>query len=211
MIGIAAGALQGARPAGAPGAVFKGIPFARPPVGPLRWHAPLPVIPWRGVRDASHFSAACMQDGRGGPIGSEDCLYLNVWTPEWPVRSPHPVMLWLFGGANAVGSAGEPAFDGAALARHGLVVVTTNYRVGVMGFMAHPALSAQSPHHSSGNYALLDQLIALRWIRDNIAPFGGDPHHVTLFGQSSGAFDVMLLMTSPLAKGLFVNAIAESG
>jgi len=208
---IAAGALQGTLAAGAPGAVFKGIPFARPPVGPLRWRAPLPAVPWRGVRDAAHFSPACMQGGRGGPTGSEDCLYLNVWTPEWPARSRHPVMLWLFGGANAVGSASDPTLDGASLARHGVVVVTANYRPGVMGFMAHPALSAESPHGSSGNYALLDQLLALRWIRENIGRFGGDPHHVTLFGQSSGAFDVMVLMTSPLARGLFVDAIAESG
>jgi para-nitrobenzyl esterase len=166
---------------------------------------------WQGVKDASAFAPPCTQNGRDGPTGIEDCLYLNVWSPQWPPGGSHPVMVWLFGGANSVGSASNPIFDGAALARRGVVVVTTNYRVGVLGFMAHPALSAASSHHSSGNYALLDQIMALRWVRENIAKFGGDPTHVTLFGQSSGSYDLLLLMTSPLAKGLFSNAIAESG
>lgn len=193
------------------GAVFKGIPFAQPPVGDLRWREPLPVMPWQGVKRALAFAPACAQLTRDGVAGDEDCLYLNVWAPQWPPRAAHPIMLWLFGGANATNSASTPIFDGSALAKHGVVVVTMNHRVGAMGFLAHPALSAESPHASSGNYALLDQLMALRWIRDNIAAFGGDPQRVTVFGQSSGSYDLLLLMTSPLAKGLFIQAIAQSG
>lgn len=210
-VALRSGELQGSLPQGAPGAVFEGIPFAQPPLGSLRWHEPVPPKPWPRVKHATAFGAPCVQMGRDGLSGAEDCLYLNVWTPAWPARAAAPVMLWLFGGANTVGSAGISLFDGSALARYGMVVVTANYRVGVMGFMAHPALSAESPHQSSGNYALLDQIMALRWIRQNIGKFGGDPRHVTLFGQSSGSYDLMLLMTSPLAKGLFVNAIAQSG
>jgi len=208
---VAAGTLEGFFDAAAPGAVFKGIPFAQPPVGNLRWHEPVAIQAWTGVKRAASFAPACMQNGREGPSGAEDCLYLNVWTPEWPTHGKHPVMLWLFGGANSTGSAVNPVFDGSALAQRGVVVVTINHRVGVMGFLAHPALAAESPHKSSGNYALLDQMMALRWVRENIAAFGGDPQHVTLFGQSSGSYDLLLLMTSPLAKGLFVNAIAQSG
>jgi para-nitrobenzyl esterase len=207
---LVSGTLEGVQGEGS-AAVFKGVPFAQPPVGPLRWHEPVPVKPWIGVRDASAFGGTCAQNGRGGPSGSDDCLYLNVYTPEWPPQSPHPVMLWLYGGANATGSAGNNQFDGTALGRRGMVVVTANYRVGVMGFMGHPQLSAESPHHASGNYGLLDELSALHWVKENIAKFGGDPNHVTLFGQSSGAYDIQVLMTSPLAKGLFVNAITESG
>ncbi|HUO22010.1 MAG TPA: carboxylesterase family protein [Caulobacteraceae bacterium] len=206
-----AGVLRGFKPDGAPGAVFKGVPFAQPPVGPLRWHEPLPALAWSGVKDASVAAPACAQISREGPTSREDCLYLNVWTPEWPLRGPHPVMLWLFGGANVVGSASMPGFDGAALARRGVVVVAANYRVGVMGFLAHPALSAESSHGSSGDYALLDQIMALRWIHENAARFGGDPANVTVFGQSAGAYDILLLMASPLARGLFQHAIAESG
>ena len=209
MLGV--GSLDGSFAPSAPGAVFKGVPFAQPPVGRLRWHEPLPVSPWESVKVASSFGSACFQYAGGVPSGDEDCLYLNIWTPEWPVRSLRPVMLWLFGGANATGSAANPTFDGSAFARQGMVVVTANYRLGVMGFMAHPGLSRESEHGSSGNYALLDQIMALRWIRENIAAFGGDPLHVTLFGQSSGSYDLLLLMTSPLARGLFVNAIAQSG
>lgn len=208
---LVAGVVEGFFEPGAPGAVFKGIPFAQPPIGSLRWREPAPMKPWQDVKVAAAFAPACSQNGRDGPTGSEDCLYLNVWMPAWPSRSSYPVMMWLFGGANSVNSASNPLFDGAALARHGVIVVTVNHRVGVMGFMAHPALSAESSHGSSGNYALLDQLMALRWIRENIAQFGGDPQHVTLFGQSSGSYDLLLLMTSPLAKGLFVNAIAQAG
>lgn len=207
---LSVGVLQGEVSALAPGAVFRGVPFAKPPVGPLRWREPVAVESWAGVRMATEFGADCSQQGSRGP-GDEDCLYLNVWTPEWPIRNSHPVMLWIFGGANRSNSANNPDFDGAALAAEGVVVVTMNHRVGVMGFLAHPALSAESAHGSSGNYALLDQLMALRWIRDNIREFGGDPQVVTLFGQSSGSYDLQLLMTSPLAQGLFQRAIGQAG
>ena len=206
---LRAGALEGV--AAESGAIFKGIPFAQPPVGDLRWRPPAAPKSWKGARDASAPGAACAQFVRGAATGEEDCLYLNIWTPEWPLRGRHPVMLWFFGGANSNGSANNPVFDGAALAKQGVVVVTANFRVGAMGFLAHPALSAESPKKSSGNYTLLDQIEALRWIKANIARFGGDPARVNVFGQSSGSYDILLLMTSPLAKDLFVNAIAQSG
>ena len=211
VVSVTGGEIRGALVPGA-GASFKGVPFAQPPVGPLRWREPMPVVAWRGIRDAVAYGSACTQVNRqNGFTGSEDCLYLNIWTPEWPSKGPHPVMLWLYGGANATGSAGNPGSDGANLARRGVVVVTMNYRIGAMGFMAHPDLSAASPHHASGNYGLLDELMALQWVRENAAKFGGDSQKVTLFGQSSGSFDVQVLMASPLAKGLFQYAIAESG
>lgn len=208
---VAAGVLEGAIPAGAPGAVFRGIPYAAPPVGSLRWRPPAAPAAWSGAREAIEFAPACAQLSRDGATGSEDCLYLNVWTPQWPMRAKAPVMVWLFGGANVTGSGSSPVFDGAALARRGVVVVTLNHRVGAMGFLAHPALSAESAHGSSGNYALLDQIAALQWVQANISRLGGDPAQVTLFGQSSGSYDLLLLMTSPLAKGLFDKAIAQSG
>ena len=214
----------------APGAAFKAIPFAEPPVGALRWREPQPVKPWRSVRDATRYSAACVQNPIGtgvflAPLArrygasyptprwdlSEDCLYLNVWTPEWPVKEPRAVMLWLHGGSNRIGSGNEPGYDGAELARHGVVVVTINYRLGPLGFFAHPALTRESPHHSSGNYGLLDQIAALRWVRENIAKFGGDPARVTVFGESAGSIDAGMLMCSPLTTGLFARAIMESG
>ena len=214
----------------APGAVFKAIPFAEPPVGALRWREPQPVKPWRGVRDATRYSAACVQNPIGtgiflAPLArryganypaprwdiSEDCLYLNVWTPEWPVKEPHAVMFWLHGGSNRIGSGNEPGYDGAELSRHGVVVVTINYRLGPLGFFAHPALTRESPHHASGNYGLLDQIAALRWVREHIAEFGGDPARVTVFGESAGSIDAGMLMCSPLATGLFARAIMESG
>jgi para-nitrobenzyl esterase len=142
---------------------------------------------------------------------SEDCLYLNVWTPEWPAQRALPVMVWLHGGSNSVGNGAQPTYNGAALTARGVVVVTLNYRLGSLGFFSHPELTAKSPHHSSGNYGLLDQLAALRWVRDNIAKFGGDPQNVTLFGESAGAIDAAMLMTSPLADGLFRRVISESG
>ncbi len=195
------------------GAVFEGIPYAQPPVGPQRWREPSPAAPWDGVRNATSFGPPCAQNAGGRPLerGSEDCLYLNVWTPEWPVRSPKPVVVWLHGGGNFGGTASDASASGAGLAARGLVVVTLNYRLGMFGFFAHPALTRESPHHASGNYGLMDQIAALRWVHDNIAPFGGDPARVTLGGQSAGAVDVNVLMTSPLAKGLFHRAIAESG
>ena len=190
------------------GAVFKGIPFAAPPVGDLRWREPNPVKPWIGIRDATAFGSRCMQSGKNV---SEDCLYLNVWTPEWPAKSRRPVMLWIHGGGNFAGSSGEAIFDGAQFAQHGVVLVSANYRLGVFGFFAHPELTAESTHHASGNYGLMDQIAALKWVHENIAKFGGDPRNVTLFGESAGALDINVLMTSPLTKGLFARLIGESG
>src|SRR5580700_3052867 len=214
----------------APGAVFKGIPFAEPPVGALRWREPQPVKPWRGVRDATRYSAACVQNPIGtaaflAPLArrygerfatpqwdlSEDCLYLNIWTPEWPAKEPRAVMFWMYGGSNRIGSGNEPGYDGAELARHGVLVVTINYRLGPLGFFAHPELTRESPHRSSGNYGLLDQIAALQWVHDNIAQFGGDPARVTVFGESAGSIDTGVLMCSALASGLFARAIMVSG
>ena len=190
------------------GAVFKGIPFAAPPVGELRWREPDPVKAWIGVRDATAFGARCMQNGKNV---SEDCLYLNVWTPEWPAKSRKPVMLWIHGGGNFAGSSSEGIFDGHKLAKRGIVLVSANYRLGVFGFFAYPELTAESPHHASGNYGLMDQVAALKWVHENIAKFGGDPRNVTIFGESAGSLDINVLMTSPLAKGLFARLIGESG
>ena len=193
------------------GAVFKGIPFAQPPLGDLRWHEPVPAKSWTGVRDATAFGPPCIQGGNLGEKSSEDCLYLNVWTPTWPMKSPAAVMVWIHGGGNFAGAGSEGYFDGENLTRHGVVLVTVNYRLGVFGFLAHPELTQESPHHVSGNYGLLDQILALRWVHDNIAKFGGNPANVTIFGESAGSLDVNVLMTSPLSKGLFERVIGESG
>ncbi|HSS95698.1 MAG TPA: carboxylesterase family protein [Terriglobales bacterium] len=199
------------------GANFLGVPYAQPPVGNLRWHEPVPPKSWSGVRDAKEFGAPCAQsvygdwNRRNAENSQEDCLYLNVLTPEWPVKAPLPVMFWLHGGANTGGTASASLYKDGTLQKHGVVLVTVNYRLGVFGFLAHPELTAESTHHASGNYALMDQIAALQWVHDNIAKFGGDPNNVTVFGQSAGALDTGLLMTSPLAKGLFQRAIAESG
>jgi para-nitrobenzyl esterase len=193
------------------GAAFKGIPFALPPTGKLRWHDPLPAKPWSGVRDATAFGPACVQGGSLGVDSSEDCLYLNVWTPQWPMKSPAAVMVWIYGGGNFAGSASDPTFNGQSLARHGVLLVTVNYRLGVFGFLALPELSKESSHHVSGNYGLLDQILALQWVHDNIARFGGDPANVTIFGESAGSLDVNVLMASPLSKGLYRRVIGESG
>jgi para-nitrobenzyl esterase len=201
------------------GAVFKGIPYAQPPVGDLRWREPMRVKPWTGVRDATAFGAICPQAppfvGNGVASG-EDCLYLNVWTPEWPSRSRKAVMVWIPGGGNIFGGviAGNPnndGNDGESLARHGVVVVSLNYRLGSFGFFAHPALTRESPHHASGNQGILDQIAALKWVRDNIATFGGDPRNVTIAGESAGSIDASFLMATPLSKGLFERVIGESG
>jgi para-nitrobenzyl esterase len=195
------------------GAVFKGIPFAQAPVGELRWRPPLPAKPWSDVRDALAFGPPCAQNSGGRILerSQEDCLYLNVWTPERPAKSPLPVMVWFHGGGNYGGTASSANFDGQSLARHGVVLVTFNYRLTIFGFLAHPELTRESPHHSSGNYGLLDQIAALQWVQANIDRFGGDPANVTIFGQSAGAVDANVLMTSPLARGLFQRVIAESG
>jgi para-nitrobenzyl esterase len=195
------------------GAVFKGIPFAQAPVGDLRWREPAAVKAWTGVREAISFGVPCAQNagGRMQQNSSEDCLFLNVWTSEWPARASKPVMVWFHGGGNYAGTASGNNFDGESLARHGVVLVTVNYRLTVFGFLAHPELTKESPHHASGNYGLMDQIAALKWVRDNISKFGGDPANITIFGQSAGAVDVNVLMTSPQAKGLFHKVIAESG
>jgi para-nitrobenzyl esterase len=203
------------------GAVFKAIPFAQPPVGDLRWREPVAPKAWNGTRDAKIFAAPCAQiDANWNTVaaktGSEDCLYLNVWTPEWPGPVAKPVMVWFHGGGNTGGSflgegGIEPSFDGERLSRHGVVVVTVSYRLGLLGFIAHPELTKESQHHASGNYGLMDQIAALKWVHENIARFGGDPGNVTIFGQSAGAHDIGILMASPLTRGLFHKAIGESG
>ena len=199
--------------------VFKGVPYARPPVGALRWRPPEPPLKWDGVRPAKAFGPRSIQFDRdktsisyfGPEAQSEDCLTLNVWTAAREPDEKRPVMVWFHGGAFAVGSGALPIFNGERLAQRCAIVVTVNHRLGVLGFMAHPELSAESPHGSSGNYGLLDEIAALRWVRDNIAAFGGDPDCVTIFGQSVGSSSVNVLMATPLARGLFHRAIAESG
>jgi para-nitrobenzyl esterase len=198
------------------GAVFKGIPYAQPPVGDLRWREPMPVRPWTGVRQATEFGPACPQATAATmpsatETSREDCLHLNVWTPEWPSRSRKPVMVWIMGGGNFGGGTLQEVIDGESLTRRGVVVVSLNYRLGSFGFFAHPALTRESPHHASGNQGLLDQIAALEWVRDNVARFGGDARNVTLFGNSAGSIDASVLMTSPLSRGLFRRVIAQSG
>lgn len=197
--------------------LFKGIPFAAPPTGELRWQRPAPVKPWEGIRPAQDWGPRCMQSNRlgdidaGNPRMAEDCLYLNVWTPATSATDRLPVMVWIHGGSNNVGAGSQPDYRGDHLAAKGVVVVTINYRLDVFGFLAHPELTRESGSNASGNYGLLDQIAALAWVSKNIAAFGGDPTQVTIFGESAGAFDVSLLMVSPLAKGLFARAIGESG
>ncbi|HEY0740679.1 MAG TPA: carboxylesterase family protein [Chryseosolibacter sp.] len=203
--------------------IFKGIPFAAPPVGELRWKAPAPVAPWSGVKACTNFSASPIQ-GKPTPFMvytpeflipeepiSEDCLYLNVWTGAKSQSEKRPVLVWIYGGGFSSGGSACPIYDGEALARKGVVFVSLNYRVGVMGFLAHPELSKENSNKTSGNYGLLDQIAALKWVQKNIAAFGGDASNVTIAGQSAGAMSVNCLVASPLAKGLFTKAIAESG
>ena len=189
--------------------IFKGIPFAAPPVGELRWKAPQPVIPWEGVRNADKFGPSPISSMGGQRDASEDCLYLNVWTPAKSQKEKLPVMVWIYGGGFSMGTSSY--YDGAPIAREDVVLVTINYRVGKLGYFAHPALSAENPEHVSGNYGILDQIAALRWVQDNIAQFGGDPKKVTIFGESAGGISVSMLCASPLAKGLFRAAISQSG
>ena len=196
---------------------FKGIPFAAPPVGPLRWKAPQPVQTWKEVRAATAFGNQCMQrrvfsDMVFRAAGmSEDCLYLNVWTPAKGATERLPVLVYFYGGGFIAGDGSEPRYDGAALARRGLVTLTVNYRLNVFGFLAHPELTKESPHRASGNYGLLDQVAALQWVRDNIGAFGGDPRKVTIAGESAGSISVSALMASPLSRGLIAGAVGESG
>jgi len=198
--------------------VYRGVPFAAPPVGDLRWKAPQPAAKWQGVRKAAEFSNACWQTPYPAaaaiyqamlPGLSEDCLYLNVWTPAKSAKDRLPVMVWIHGGGFTRGFGGTSSYNGEALARKGAIIVTINYRLGIFGFFAHPELTAESGHHASGNYALLDQIAALQWVQKNIAAFGGDPTRVTIFGESAGSWAVNALMASPLAKGLFQRAIGE--
>jgi para-nitrobenzyl esterase len=215
---IDTGALEGLDTAGV--MVFRGIPYAAPPVGQLRWRPPQPTQPWRGVRAAQQLGRNCVQHQPYGDIDpfaagvSEDCLYLNVWTKSLTPpasRAPRPVLVWIHGGGFWAGFGGEERHNATPLAKKGAVVVTLNYRLGAFGFLAHPALASESPHHAAGNYGLLDQIAALQWVKRNIARFGGDPSRVTIFGESAGGFSVGSLIASPLAKGLFQRAILESG
>jgi para-nitrobenzyl esterase len=209
-----AGAVRGAAEGGLH--VFRGIPFAQPPVGPLRWQPPLPLARWSGVRSATEFGPGCYQPpprlsniyvGKPIPL-SEDCLTLNIWKPANAKNAP--VFFWIYGGALQSGSTRDPVYDGKRLAERGVIVVSVNYRLGVLGWLAHPELSAESRDGISGNYGLLDQIRALTWVKDNISAFGGDPANVTIAGESAGALSVMYLLASPLARGLFAKGIAES-
>jgi len=213
------GAVKGAISADGKIRMFKGIPFAAPPVGPLRWKAPQPVTPWTTAREATAFGARCMQGNVFGDMmfrdsgPSEDCLYMNVWSPvpEGKKKVLLPVMVWIYGGGFAAGASSEPRQDGEVLAKKGVVVVSFNYRLGVFGFLAHPGLAKETGRSGSGNYGLLDQAEALEWVQKNIKAFGGDPANVTIFGESAGSFSVSALMASPLSKDLFKRAIGESG
>jgi para-nitrobenzyl esterase len=191
--------------------VFKGIPFAAPPVGELRWKAPQPVEKWEGVKQTTEFAPAAFQGGDPPSGKSEDCLYMNIWTPAKSARERIPVLVWIYGGGFSFGSTAEPVYTGEMLARKGVVYVSIAYRVGQLGFLAHPELSAESPHQVSGNYGLLDLIAGLEWIHRNIEAFGGDPGQVTIFGESAGGIAVSMLCASPLAKGLFHGAISQSG
>ncbi|MGN6423141.1 MAG: carboxylesterase/lipase family protein [Asticcacaulis sp.] len=187
-----------------------GIPFAAPPVGKLRWREPQPVVPWTGIKTTQTFSPACAPNADWLPNAkSEDCLYLNVWAPENAKNLP--VIVWFHGGGYYGGTAAQPVFDGANLAKHGAIVVTLNYRLGIFGFFSYPELSAESPYKTSGNQGIEDQIAALKWVKANIAAFGGDPERVTIMGESAGGETVGILVASPEAKGLFQRAIAESG
>ena len=219
VVRVDGGELQGVVDDGV--ASFKGIPYAAPPVGELRWRPPQPPAPWTGVRPAAEFGADCMQ-GRfgpppaagapGPPASSEDCLFLNVWRPASATSGAKlPVMVWIHGGGFVFGSGSFPMTSGAQFARHGVVLVSLNYRLGRFGFFAFPALSRERPEEAKGNYAYMDQIAALQWVKRNIATFGGDPGNVTIFGFSAGGVSVHSLLASPMARGLFHKAIAESG
>ena len=196
---------------------FLGIPYAQPPVGNLRWMAPVPLAKWSGVKKATEFGSHCMQGKVYGdmvfhdPGASEDCLTLNIWVPDKHVEPKLPVMVWIYGGGFVAGTTSEGRQEGSHLAQQGVIVVSMNYRLGVFGFFVHQELAKESGHNSAGNYGLLDQLEALKWVHENIAGFGGDPANVTIFGESAGSFSVSAQMASPLAKGLFQKVIGESG
>ncbi|MBN1791557.1 MAG: carboxylesterase family protein, partial [Bacteroidales bacterium] len=203
------GLLQGTHENGL--TIYKGIPFAAPPVGDLRWRAPQPAEKWEGIKQTDKFAAAPMQGGNPPSGKSEDCLYLNIWTPSKSEKEKIPVLVWIYGGGFSFGSTSDPVHNGGHLARKGVVLVSIAYRVGQLGFLAHPELSAENPNGVSGNYGLLDMIAGLKWIQKNIAAFGGDPDKVTIFGESAGGIAVSMLCASPLAKGLFHGAISQSG
>lgn len=217
VVRVATGSLAGVHDAASGLDEFKGIPYAAPPVGALRWRPPQPVATWKGIRTADGFGPRCMQRPvysdqvfhSGGM--SEDCLYLNVWKPAHAGGGKLPVLVYFYGGAFISGDSSEARYDGASLAQRGIVTVTVNYRLDVFGFLALPALAKESPAHATGNYGLLDQVAALRWVQQNIAAFGGDPQQVTIGGESAGSMSVSALMASPLSKGLMQRAIGESG
>jgi len=191
--------------------VFKGVPFAAAPVGKLRWVAPQSAIKWDGVKQATQFAASPVQGANSHSGKSEDCLYLNIWTPAKSLDEKIPVLVWIYGGGFSFGSTSEPVYNGEKLAKKGVVLVSVAYRVGQLGFLAHPELSAESADGVSGNYGLLDQIAGLKWIQKNISKFGGDPDKVTIFGESAGGISVSMLCASPLSKGLFQGAISQSG
>ncbi|MEJ7683251.1 MAG: carboxylesterase family protein [Segetibacter sp.] len=220
---IETGVISGTQNADKSISIFRGIPFATPPVGNLRWKAPQTAQPWPGVKKCVAFGPSPMQAKPAAfsmwseeflipkePI-SEDCLYLNVWTGAKSNKEKRPVLVWIYGGGFTSGGSAVPIYDGDAFAKKGIVFVSINYRVGVFGFFAHPALTKESPHKASGNYGLMDQVAALKWVQKNISAFGGDPANVTIAGQSAGSLSVNCLVATPLAKGLFTKAIAESG
>jgi len=226
VVQTAQGAVSGQKEPSSTVTVFKGIPYAAPPVGDLRWRPPQPPAAWQGVRKADAFGASCMQGIFESMLPmhmpwteeflthnkvSEDCLFLNIWTPAPRPGANLPVVMFIHGGGFSGGAGDVAVYDGANLAGKGLVVVTINYRLGVFGFLAHPDLTAESEHHSSGNYGLLDQIAALAWLKANVAPFGGDAHNITIWGQSAGALSVADLVASPLAAGLFQRGQADSG
>ena len=207
---VAGGQIRGTLADADPNVIaFKGVPYAAPPVGDLRWRPPEPVVSWDGTRDADTAGPICMQGGGGDEPQSEDCLFLNIWAPR-QTEGPLAVMLWIHGGGYVGGSGSIGIYDGTHLASKGVVLVTMNYRLNVFGFLAHPALSAESAHDASGNYGLMDMVAALEWVRDNIVMVGGDPSRVTIFGESAGGGAVMALMLVPQAEGLFHRAIAQS-
>jgi para-nitrobenzyl esterase len=210
VVQIDVGCLQGTATSG--GSAFLGVPFAAPPSGSLRWKPPQAVSRWSDVYDATRPGNECVQLDAGKLAGSEDCLNLDLWTPSLKPSSPLPVMVFIHGGGNTIGSASAPGLNGQYLAQaQGVVVINVNYRLGLLGFLAHPALDAESPFHVSGNYALLDQIAALQWVQRNVAAFGGDPKRVLLYGQSGGARDTCMQLASSLSKGLFSAALMESG
>jgi len=214
---IETGKLQGTSNSDHTVRLFKGIPFAAPPVGDLRWKAPQPAASWTGVRQADKFGSACLQTNVFGDIyfrdsqPNEDCLNLNIWVPAKPASAKLPVLVWYYGGGFVAGANCEPRYDGENLAKKGIIVVEPNYRLGVFGFFSHPELTKESGRNASGNYGLLDQVAALQWVIKNIAAFGGDPHDITIAGESAGSLSVSGLMASPLSKDLFQKAMGESG